>query len=321
MRHAVAGERRQMAVQHPAVGTDLAMEREGDGVDRRRERAVGLVLADPLVRPERRRDRKVPGELRQHPGVDVWVVPEVTEPHPGVQDRRAARCGRVVRVGTVDDADIAARDGHVVRLALVWAGHIGRCHRVTDHVRGGGVEQQRAGRAATPRLAHLHGDGRERPPGAQLVEVEAERLAGIARAREHHVRRHGPAFGGVAAGGHDGLAEHLAPLDHRSPPAAAGDAHIRAVAVGPHIQQVDELRRVAPGREPHNSRVPPRAVLHGVDQLDPNAVVVERRQSREPTNLRRRLREAPEDTSPVGRIGHSRRVPGGTRRDRRLGDG
>ena len=52
---------------------------------------------------------------------------------------------------------------------------------------------------------------------------------------------HGATIRRVPPGGHDGLPQHLAPLDHGSSAVAPGDADEAKVAVGPHVQHLDQV--------------------------------------------------------------------------------
>ena len=56
-------------VQHPTVGPHIRMERDVDGVDRGRQRAVGVGLADARVGPHRSGNRGVAGKVREQSGV------------------------------------------------------------------------------------------------------------------------------------------------------------------------------------------------------------------------------------------------------------
>jgi uncharacterized protein len=59
------------------------VEGDVDGVDRGRQRAVRLALADAGVRPQRGGDRRVSGELSEQSGVQAWVFGDLAKAHPG----------------------------------------------------------------------------------------------------------------------------------------------------------------------------------------------------------------------------------------------
>ena len=180
--HAVAGEGRVVVVPHPLVGVDVGVQRQADGVDRRRQRAVGLVLADPGVGAKRGGDREVAGELRQQARVQRPVVRQLVEPDPGVQDGRPHRGVRVPGVGPVDDAHVPARDAHVVGLALVGPGGGGWGDGVADDLGRRLVEQEEARCTAPVVLGHRDGQRGERPARAQLVQRKVSgRVASAAR--------------------------------------------------------------------------------------------------------------------------------------------
>ena len=82
----------------------------------------------------------------------------------------------------------------------------------------------------------------------------------------------------VAAAGDDRLAEHLAPLDHRSPPVDPGRRGVAPLALPPQVQQVDQVGGVPPRREPLDRHVSRRVAGDGVHHLHPHPVVVERGQ-------------------------------------------
>src|SRR5438477_10954370 len=102
----------------------------------------------------------------------------------------------------------------------------------------------------------------------------------------------------MTARGDDCLAEHLAALDDRAPLLTASDADVGAFTGGAHVEDVDEMRRIAPGGKALDGDVPRVIAVHLVDQLDPNAVVVERGVVREPADLRRVVRDTPEHVGP-----------------------
>ena len=115
VRHAIAGERREVVVQHPSVGADVGVERDGDGVDGRRQRAMCLRLTDARVRAQRGGDGHVAGELSEQSGVEWRVGRHVSKANPRVEDRWTNRRVGITAVRTVDDADVAPDHTHVAR--------------------------------------------------------------------------------------------------------------------------------------------------------------------------------------------------------------
>jgi len=142
---------------------------------------------------------------------------------------------------------------------------------VADDLWCGHVEEQRAGGAPTTVLEYLDGESGEGPTGAQLGELEAEGPGGIGGPKEQHRGGYHPAFGRVASGRHDGLTEHLAPLHDRAAAVGVGGADKAELAVGAHVEQVDQVRRVTPGGESLGVA----AGRVAVDHLDPRPVGVE----------------------------------------------
>ena len=89
---------------------------------------------------------------------------------------------------------------------------------------------------------------------------------------------------------------------------AAGDADVATVAVGPHVQQLDQVCSVAPGREALERDVARRRAA--VHELDPDTVVVEGRVARQPVEPRGRLGAAPEHVTAVRCVGELVVTPG-----------
>ena len=81
--------------------------------------------------------------------------------------------------------------------------------------------------------------------------------------------------GRVTHGGHDRLAQHLAPLDNGPPAIGPWHAFPGQLAGLAEIHHVDEMRGVAPCGEPLDRRVP--AVLPGqrVDHFDADVFRIE----------------------------------------------
>ena len=123
---------------------------------------------------------------------------------------------------------------------------------------------------------HLDGEGGERAPGAEVLQLELERLTRIGHSQQHHVGRHDPAARGMPAGGDDGLSEHLAALDDGPPLVAAGDAEEgEPVVSGSDVHDVDEMCGIAPGREPLHRHVMGSIPLDLVPDLNPNLILIE----------------------------------------------
>ena len=118
-------------------------------------------------------------------------------------------------------------------------------------------------------------DRGERAPGGDHVEIELQRAVGVGGAGERHVGRHHPAATGLTGRGDERLAEDLAGLHHRSLPVVPGRAHVAVLAVGPHVEQVDEVAGIAPRRPPFDGDGLGRIVVVPVDQLHPHPVVIE----------------------------------------------
>jgi hypothetical protein len=106
------------------------------------------------------------------------------------------------------------------------------------------------------------------------------------------VGRHRATAGRVTTGGDDGLAQHLTALDDRSSRVVANDADVAALAGGPDVEDLDEIRGVAPRRELLDGDVSLGVAFDPVDELDANAVVVERREARQPRGAGGGIREA-----------------------------
>ena len=93
-----------------------------------------------------------------------------------------------------------------------------------------GVEEQRSRGTAAATLADQSGDAREGPAGAELGQFEVEGPAGVGAPQEQHVRGDDAATRGVAHGGHDRLAQHLAAFDDWTSPIGPGYAFPGQVA-------------------------------------------------------------------------------------------
>ena len=117
----------------------------------------------------------------------------------------------------------------------------------------------------------------ERAAGAELRQLELQRLTGVGRPQEDHAGRDDAPALRVAAGGDDGLPEHLAALDDRPSFVAPGDRDEAAVAVvgRADVHDVDEVRGVAPGGEALARHVPWRVPRRLVRDLDQHPVLVE----------------------------------------------
>ena len=173
-----------------------------------------------------------------------------------------------------------------------------------DDVGGGRVEEHGARGADSSALQNLDRQGGEGAARAQFVQLELERLMRIGRPHHDHGGRHDPATRGTPAGGDDGLPEHLAALDDGSPFVAPGDAEEgEPVLGGADIHDVDEMRGIAPGREPLHRHVLCGVPLGLVRDLNPDPVLIEGCVAGQ---LRERLRRA----------GRSRTTLDGSARDR-----
>ncbi len=138
----------------------------------------------------------------------------------------------------------------------------------------------------------MHGQRCEASPGAELVQLELEWLARISGPIKFHMSGYHPPPGHpppdrMAPGRDDGLTEHLATLDDGSLVVGERDADVATFALRPHIQDVDQVRGVAPGRKLLGGDVARRVTVSGVsgvsgvEQLHPHPVVVEGGQVRQ----------------------------------------
>ena len=277
MRHAVAGERRAVVVEHPAIGADVAVQRDRDGVDPGGQRPVRLVLPDAGMGTHGRGDRHVTGELGEEAGVHGLVVGHVSEPDPDIELRGPDGRIRVIGVRVVDDAQVSAGDPHVVDRAFVRPGRR-RCGiRVTDDIGRGDVEKERAHRTGS---LVLHGPSLEHGERASIrdfVQLDVVLGAGVGCSRENQRCRHRSPPGRVPGRGDDALAEDLAGLDDRPHAVGVEGARVTTVALGLDVHDPDEVGGVAPVREPLDRDV---------------ALVVARRRRRRLRTGRRRARSA-----------------------------
>ena len=158
-------------------------------------------------------------------------------------------------------------------------GHVGSRVGVADDVGGGDVEQQRAERAGAVALGGLGAQRGEGAAAGDLVELDQVGRPRVGGAREHQRRRHHPAAGRVtrtrrrSTGRGSGCPR---------PPGAASraghrgaEATVAAVALGPHVEDLDEVGGVAPGGEALGRDVAGSLARHGVHELEPHPLVVE----------------------------------------------
>ncbi len=114
-------------------------------------------------------------------------------------------------------------------------------------------------------------------PGAELDQLEPERLTRIGYPHHDHAGRHDPSARRVTAGGDDGLPEHLAPLDDG--PALVAPGHTEepeSFLSGTDVHHVNQMRGIAPGREPLHRDVARHVPLGLVRDLNPYPVLIER---------------------------------------------
>ena len=178
------------------------------------------------------------------------VVRHVAEADPRIElggpDRRVGIAG----VGVVDDAEVAAGHRHVVGRGLVRTGHVRHRIGVADDVGSGDVEQQRAGGAGPFALGRPDAEGGEGPAAGDRIELDGVGSSRRRRPRMNTIEADTTRRPGTwRAGRHDRLAEHLAALDHRTAPVAAGGADVAGLAVGLDVEDVDQVGGVAPGGE------------------------------------------------------------------------
>ena len=92
-----------------------------------------------------------------------------------------------------------------------------------------------------------------------------------------------PAVLGMPAGGHDGLAEHLAALDDGASLVAPGNCdEAEPLVGGSDVHDVDEVRGIAPGGEPLHRDIALLVPVVLVGDLDHDPVLVEGDVVREP---------------------------------------
>ena len=229
-------------------------------------------------------------ELRQQSGVERLIVGQMAEADPGVYDRRPGRHARVVRIGAVHHPEVATGHPHIVRFACVGSRNVRRVDRVADDVFGRNVEEQRAGGADPGTLEHLDRQSREGAAGTELGQLHALGLTGIGGPEEDHAGRDDSPVLGIAAGGDDGLPEHLARLDHGSSlvaPRHRDEAEVRVVR-GAHVHDVDQVRGVAPGGEALDGDIPGGVPRGFVRDLYPDPVLIEGHMAGQRGELRRR---------------------------------
>ena len=128
-------------------------------------------------------------------------------------------------------------------------------------------------------------------PALELAKVEVQRLRRISRPHEDHVRRDGTAAGRVTAGGDDRLPEDLASLNDGTQMAGSRHTAEPVLALGPDIEDVDQVRGVPPGREALDGGTAWISRIHRIHKLDDDPVRVEGGEPGEPLALGRCLGE------------------------------
>ena len=234
-----------------------------------------LVLADAGVRAQRSRDRHVPGELRQQPGVDRLVVGHVAEADPRVEHRGSDRRVGITGVGVVDDAQVAAGDRHVVRLdsygpATSGAGSAWRITSgaVTSRSTVPAAQVRPPCVARTPRAVNV------RPLEMVSSSIAYGAPASAARVKtiDADTARRPGAWRPAAT---IAWPEHLAALDDGTAPVAAGGADVAGLAVRSDVEHVDQVGGVAPGGEALGGDVPLVVAGPGVDEHQVDPLVIE----------------------------------------------
>ena len=177
------------------------------------------------------------------------VLGHLAEAHPAVDEGWSERRAGVVGVGTVHDAQIASGDTHVAGRTLVGPRDVGSVGGVTHEWGRHGVEEQRSRGTAAAALADLCRHAGERPAGAELGQLEVEGSSGVGPSQEQHVRGDDTTTRRVTHGGHDGLAQHLAALHHRTSPIGPGHAFPGQIPGLAQIQHVDQVGGVTPRGE------------------------------------------------------------------------
>lgn len=90
-----------------------------------------------------------------------------------------------------------------------------------------------------------------------------------------HADRHDPPSSRVAHGCDDCLSQHLAGLNDRASPIGAGDACVVAPLAVADVDDVDQVGRISPVRKAFARRSARIFTVRGVDQLKPQALVVQ----------------------------------------------
>ena len=160
----------------------------------------------------------------------------------------------------------------------------------------------------------------ERPPGAELPELEAQRAAGHRPAAGRSCWPRPRAAPARNARRRRWLARASGCPRRRAAARRSEGADEGEIAVRSHVHDVDQVGGVAPGREPLDGDITILVSLATIDDLDAHPVRVEGAVSGKRVKAVRRPDDPPRDVAPVGadRIGH---VPRRCRRPRELPDG
>ena len=217
------------------------MEADRDRHRRGGHGQVRLASADPLVRPHRRRNAKVAGEIRDKRLGQVVTSGDRVVVQPRVQLRRPDLVG-TVHVHHVDQAQLASGHRHLGDVRVGGCGDFGPGQVVADDVVGRHVGEHRHRDAALAVLLRRDDRGGRRPAFVDDVDEQFDRCADHHRAGEHRMSRAHRLVRKPFGHSDNRLCQHLGALHHLAlvlpRDARRGSDVVRAV--GLHVEQLQQ---------------------------------------------------------------------------------